>query len=143
MVYQKTFSIIKPDAVSKNQIGAINHRINALGLRIIAARMEHLTREKAEQLYAVHQGRDFFDNLVKFITSGPVMLQVLAGDNAISRYRQLMGSTDYKKAAPHTLRADFASSLVENAVHGSDSPESAAYEISLFFKENEIFETQP
>jgi nucleoside-diphosphate kinase len=105
--------------------------------------MEHLTREKAEQLYAVHRERDFFDNLVNFITSGPVMLQVLAGDNAITRYRELMGSTDYQKAKPYTLRADFASSLTENAVHGSDSPESAAYEISLFFKENEIYETYP
>jgi len=126
-------SIIKPDAVAKNAIGQIYARFEAAGLKIVAARMMRLSREQAEGFYAVHRERPFFADLVKFMISGPVMIQVLEGDNAIQRNRDLMGATDPKKAAPGTIRADFADSIDANAVHGSDGPATAASEIAYFF----------
>ncbi|MDO9371996.1 MAG: nucleoside-diphosphate kinase [Gammaproteobacteria bacterium] len=138
MAVERTFSIIKPDAVAKNHIGAIYQRFENAGLRIIAARMLHLTRAQAEGFYAVHKARPFFNDLVSFMISGPVMMQVLEGDNAVLKHRDLMGATDPKKAAPGTIRADFASTVDENAVHGSDSLENANIEIEFFFKPNEI-----
>jgi len=126
-------SIIKPDAVAKNAIGQIYARFEAAGLKIVAARMTRLSREQAEGFYAVHRERPFFADLVKFMISGPVMIQVLEGDNAIQRNRDLMGATDPKKAAPGTIRADFADSIHANAVHGSDGPATAASEIAYFF----------
>jgi len=126
-------SIIKPDAVAKNAIGQIYARFEAAGLKIVAARMTRLSREQAEGFYAVHRERPFFADLVKFMISGPVMIQVLEGDNAIQRNRDLMGATDPKKAAPGTIRADFADSIDANAVHGSDGPATAASEIAYFF----------
>lgn len=138
MAVERTISIIKPDAVGKNVIGKIYSRFEDNGLKIIAARMLHLSREQAEGFYAVHRERPFFNDLVTFMTSGPVMVQVLEGDNAIARNRELMGATNPTDAAPGTIRADFASSIDENAVHGSDSPETAATEIAYFFAEDEL-----
>lgn len=139
MSIERTLSIIKPDAVGKDVIGEIYSRFEQAGLKIIAARMEQLNRKQAEQFYAVHKGRPFFDDLVTFMTSGPVMIQVLEGENAIARNRQLMGATNPGEAAPGTIRADFADSIQANAVHGSDAAETAEFEISCFFGENEIF----
>ena len=138
MALQRTLSIIKPDAVAKNAIGQIYARFEAAGLTIVAARMTKLSREQAEGFYAVHRERPFFGDLVKFMTSGPVMIQVLEGDNAIQKNRDLMGATDPRKAAPGTIRADFADSIDANAVHGSDAPATAASEIAYFFPAVEI-----
>ena len=135
MTIERTLSIVKPDAVGKNHIGAICDRFEQAGLRIIAARMMHLSREQAGAFYAVHQERPFFGELVDFMTSGPIMAQVLEGENAIARNREVMGATDPAKAAPGTIRADFATQVDENAVHGSDAPETAATEIAFFFPE--------
>ena len=135
MAIVRTFSIIKPDAVAKNHIGDIYQRFEQGGLRIVAARMLHLSREQASAFYAVHQERPFFGELVDFMTSGPIMVQVLEGENAIARNRELMGATDPAKAAPGTIRADFANEVTENAVHGSDGPDTAAVEIAFFFPE--------
>jgi nucleoside-diphosphate kinase len=135
---ERTLSIVKPDAVAKNVIGQIYSRFEGAGLRIVAAKMKHLTRADAERFYAVHRERPFFNDLVTFMTSGPVMIQVLEGDNAIALNRELMGATNPKEAAPGTIRADFAQSIDANAVHGSDAPETAAVEIACFFTEDEI-----
>ena len=132
MSTQRTLSIIKPDAVAKNVIGQIYARFEAAGLKIAAARMAHLSRGEAEAFYAVHKERPFFKDLVDFMVSGPVMIQVLQGENAILKNRDLMGATDPKKAAPGTIRADFADSIDANAVHGSDAAETAAVEIATF-----------
>ena len=139
MAVERTFSIIKPDAVAKNAIGRILSRFESAGLKIIAARMMHLSRAQAEGFYAVHRERPFFKDLVDFMISGPVLVQVLQGENAIVKNRDLMGATDPKKAAKGTIRADFADSIDANAVHGSDSPENARIEIEFFFKQGEIF----
>jgi nucleoside-diphosphate kinase len=139
MTTQRTLSIIKPDAVAKNHIGAITQRFEDAGLRIIAAKMEKLTQEQAEAFYGIHKERPFFKDLVKFICSGPVMIQVLEGPDAIQLNRQLMGATDPKQAASGTIRADFAESIDQNAVHGSDSVETAQQEIHFFFKEEQCF----
>ena len=136
---QRTLSIIKPDALAKNVIGEIYTRFERAGLRIVAARMMHLSREQAEGFYAVHRERPFFNDLVEFMLSGPVMVQVLEGEDAIDRNRELMGATDPRQAAPGTIRADFASSIDANAVHGSDAPETAAQEIGFFFGDDEIY----
>ncbi|HEK3016211.1 TPA: nucleoside-diphosphate kinase [Proteus mirabilis] len=138
MAIQRTFSIIKPNAVKKNVIGAIYNRFESAGFSIVAAKMLHLTREQAEGFYGEHKGRPFFDGLVEFMTSGPIMVQVLEGENAIQRHRDLMGATNPDNALAGTLRADYADSFTENAVHGSDSEASAAREIAYFFTENEI-----
>lgn len=138
MAVERTFSIIKPDAVAKNLIGAIYSRFEQAGLRIIAAKMLHLTREQAEGFYAVHKARPFFNDLVKFMVTGPVMMQVLEGENAIAKHREIMGATNPKEAAPGTIRADFAITVDENAVHGSDSPETAKAEVAFFFQSHEI-----
>jgi len=130
---ERTLSIIKPDAVAKNVIGEIYTRFERANLRIVAARMAHLTREEAEGFYAVHRERPFFDALVEFMSSGPVMIQVLEGENAIARNRELMGATNPAEAAPGTIRADFAESIDANAVHGSDGPDTARAEIEYFF----------
>jgi nucleoside-diphosphate kinase len=135
---ERTLSIIKPDAVSKNHIGDIYNRFEQAGLKIIAARMKHLTQKQAEGFYAVHRERPFFKDLVSFMTSGPVMVSVLEGENAVAKHRDIMGATDPKKAAPGTIRADFASSIDENAVHGSDSLENAKVEIAYFFRTTEL-----
>ena len=139
MALERTLSIIKPDAVKKNVIGQILARFEAAGLRVVAARMMHLSRAEAEGFYAVHRGRPFFNDLVQFMTSGPVLVQVLEGDNAIAKNRELMGATDPKKAAKGTIRADFADSIDANAVHGSDAPETAKTEIAYFFPASEVF----
>jgi nucleoside-diphosphate kinase len=139
MAVEQTLSIIKPDAVGKNYIGEICTRFEKAGLSIIALKMLHLSREEAEGFYAEHKGRPFFDGLVNFMTSGPVCVQVLCGENAIALNRELMGATDPQKAAPGTIRADFATAIDTNAVHGSDSPTSAAREIAYFFSNIEIF----
>ena len=131
MAIERTLSIIKPDAVAKNVIGQIYARFEAAGLKIIAAKMAHLSRQEAEQFYAVHKERPFFKDLVDFMVSGPVMIQVLEGENAIAKNRELMGATDPKKAEKGTIRADFAESIDANAVHGSDSLENAANEIAV------------
>ena len=133
MALERTLSIIKPDAVAKNVIGQIYSRFEAAGLKIAAAKLVHLSRAEAEQFYAVHKERPFFKDLVDFMVSGPVMIQVLEGEGAIAKNRDLMGATDPKKAAPGTIRADFAESIDANAVHGSDAPETAAVEIAYFF----------
>lgn len=138
MAIEKTFSIIKPDAVKKNVIGPIIERFEKNGLKIAAAKMLTLDKAKAEGFYAEHRERPFFGELVKFMCSGPVMLMVLEGENAIARNREIMGVTDPAKAAPGTIRKDFASSIGENAVHGSDSPESAKREVSYFFFGSEL-----
>ena len=138
MAIERTISIIKPDAVAKNVIGEIYSRFEKAGLRIVAAKMVHLSREQAEGFYAVHKERPFFNDLVGFMISGPVVVQVLEGENAIARNRDVMGATNPKDAAPGTIRADFAVSIDENAVHGSDGPETAAQEIAYFFQPNEL-----
>jgi len=139
MAVERTLSIIKPDAVAKNVIGQINARFEAAGLRIIAARMMQLSRAQAEGFYAVHRERPFFKDLVAFMTTGPVMVQVLEGEGAIARNRTLMGATDPKKADKGTIRADFAASIDANAVHGSDGQDTARSEIAYFFASCEIF----
>jgi nucleoside-diphosphate kinase len=133
MAVERTLSIIKPDAVAKNVIGKIYQRFEDAGLKIVASRMTQLSRAEAEGFYAVHRERPFFKDLVDFMISGPVMIQVLEGEGAIQKNRDLMGATDPKKAAPGTIRADFADSIDANAVHGSDAPETAAVEIAYFF----------
>ena len=133
MAVERTLSIIKPDAVAKNVIGQIYARFEQAGLRVVAARMTHLSRQQAEGFYAVHKERPFFGELVAFMISGPVMIQALEGDNAIQKNRDLMGATDPKKAAKGTIRADFADSIDANAVHGSDSAQNAALEVAYFF----------
>ncbi|MFV0576924.1 MAG: nucleoside-diphosphate kinase [Vibrio sp.] len=138
MALERTFSIIKPDAVERNLIGAIYQRIEAAGLQIVAAKMVRLTDEQAGGFYAEHEGKPFYEPLKEFMTSGPIMVQVLEGENAITRYRELMGKTNPEEAACGTLRADYAVSMRFNSVHGSDSPESAAREIEFFFPESEI-----
>jgi len=138
MAVERTLSIIKPDAVAKNVIGQIYSRFEGSGLKIIAARMAHLSRNDAEGFYAVHRQRPFFNDLVSFMISGPVMVQVLEGEGAIQKNRDLMGATDPKKAGKGSIRADFADSIDANAVHGSDSPENAATEIAYFFPNQEI-----
>lgn len=138
MAVERTLSIIKPDAVAKDVIGEIYTRFEQAGLKIIAARMKLLTREEAERFYEVHRERPFFNDLVEFMTSGPVMIQVLEGENAISRNRELMGATDPAEAAPGTIRADFAKSIEANAVHGSDAAGTAGVEIACFFSPGEI-----
>jgi nucleoside-diphosphate kinase len=139
MAIERTLSIIKPDAVAKNVIGQIYARFEQAGLKIVAARMLHLSRAEAEAFYAVHRERPFFKPLVDFMVSGPVMVQVLEGENAIARNRDLMGATDPKKAAPGTIRADFADSIDANAVHGSDGVETARAEIAFFFPTMNIY----
>ncbi len=139
MAVERTLSIIKPDAVAKNVIGQIYARFEASGLKIIAAKMVHLSRNDAEGFYAVHRQRPFFNDLVSFMISGPVMVQVLEGESAIQRNRDLMGATDPKKAAKGTIRADFADSIDANAVHGSDAPKTAAVEIACFFPTLNIY----
>ena len=138
MAVERTLSIIKPDAVAKNVVGQILARFEAAGLKIVAARMAHLSRGEAEAFYAVHKARPFFKDLVNFMTSGPVMIQVLQGDNAIAKNRELMGATDPKKAAKGTIRADLAQSIEANVVHGSDAPETAAREIAFFFRGTDL-----
>lgn len=138
MALERTLSIIKPDAVAKNVIGEIYSRFEKAGLKIVGAKMKQLSQQEAEGFYAVHKERPFFADLVKFMVSGPVMIQALEGDNAIAKNRELMGATDPKKAAPGTIRADFAQSIDANAVHGSDAPETAAAEIAYFFAASEL-----
>ncbi len=133
MAIQRTLSIIKPDAVAKNVIGQIIARFEGAGLKVVAGRLVHLSAAEAGQFYAVHKERPFFKDLVDFMISGPVFVQVLEGEDAIAKNRDLMGATDPKKAAPGTIRADFAESIDANAVHGSDAPETAAVEIAFFF----------
>jgi nucleoside-diphosphate kinase len=139
MAVERTLSIIKPDAVKKNAIGQILARFEGAGLRIVAARMMHLSRAEAEGFYAVHRNRPFFRDLVDFMTSGPVLVQVLEGEGAIAKNRELMGATDPKKAAQGTIRADFAESIDANAVHGSDAPDTARVEVAYFFPACEVF----
>ena len=139
MAIERTLSIIKPDAVAKNVVGQIYARFEKSGLKIVAARMTWLSRAEAEGFYAVHKARPFFKDLVDFMTSGPVMIQVLEGPGAIAKNRDLMGATDPKKAAPGTIRADFAASIDANAVHGSDAPETAAVEIAYFFPQLNVY----
>jgi len=138
MTIEQTLSIIKPDAVAKNLIGQIYARFEVAGLKVIAAKIKHLSIKEAEGFYAVHANRPFFKDLVAFMSSGPVMIQVLEGDNAVSKHREIMGATDPKQALPGTIRADFASSIDENAVHGSDSLANADAEIKYFFAATEI-----
>lgn len=138
MAIERTLSIIKPDAVAGNLIGKIYERFEDAGLKIVAAKMKHLSRAEAEGFYAVHRERPFFNDLVRFMVSGPVMIQVLEGESAVLKNRELMGATDPQKAQPGTLRADFAKSIQENAVHGSDGLENAALEIAWFFAQSEI-----
>jgi nucleoside-diphosphate kinase len=138
MAVERTLSIIKPDAVTKDVIGSIYQRFEQAGLKIVAARMKRLSRAEAEGFYAVHKDRPFFKDLIDFMTSGPVMIQVLEGEDAIQRNRELMGATDPRKAAKGTIRADFAQSIDANAVHGSDSPQTASTEIAYFFPEQDI-----
>jgi nucleoside-diphosphate kinase len=133
MALERTLSIVKPDAVATNRIGAILSRFEKAGLRVVAARMLHLGQSQTEGFYAVHRERPFFGDLVKFMTSGPVLVQVLEGENAIARNREVMGATDPKQADKGTIRADFAVNIEENAVHGSDAPDTAAQEIAYFF----------
>ena len=138
MAIEKTISIIKPDAVAKNVIGEIYSRFEKNGLKVVAAKMKQLSKEDAEGFYAVHKERPFFNDLVSFMTSGPVMIQVLEGENAVLKNRELMGATNPKEAAAGTIRADFADSIDANAVHGSDSLENAAIEIAYFFKPEDV-----
>lgn len=138
MAIERTISIIKPDAVAKDVIGQIYSRFENNGLRIVAAKMKHLSTKEAQDFYAVHKARPFFGDLVAFMTSGPVMIQVLEGENAVAKNRELMGATNPKEAAAGTIRADFADSIENNAVHGSDSLENAAIEIAYFFSQSEI-----
>ena len=139
MAIERTLSIIKPDAVAKNVIGQIYSRFESGGLKVVAARMMWLSPQEAGEFYAVHKARPFFGELVEFMTSGPVMVQVLEGEDAIAKNRELMGATDPKKAAPGTIRADFAQSIDANAVHGSDGPETAKAEIAFFFPAMSIY----
>ena len=139
MPIERTFSIIKPDAVGKNLIGKITQRFEENNLKIIASKMVHLTKEKAEGFYSIHKDKPFFPKLVEFMTSGPVMVQVLEGENAILKNREIMGATNPSDAAEKTIRKDFATSIDENAVHGSDAEDTAKIEIAFFFNENEIF----
>ena len=139
MAIERTLSIIKPDAVAKNVIGEIYSRFEKAGLKIVATKYKQLSRREAEGFYAVHRGRPFFKDLVEFMISGPVLVQVLEGENAIARNRELMGATDPKKADKGTIRADFADSIDANAVHGSDAPETAKTEIAYFFPASEVF----
>jgi nucleoside-diphosphate kinase len=138
MAVERTLSIVKPDGVRKNVIGEVYRRFEQAGLRIVAARMTRLTQAQAEGFYAVHRERPFFRDLVAYMTSGPVMVQVLEGENAVGKNREIMGATDPKKAAPGTIRADLADSIEANTVHGSDSLENAAREVSYFFAETEL-----
>lgn len=138
MSIEKTISIIKPDAVSKNHIGEIYARFEAAGLQIVAAKMLHLSQQKAEGFYAIHKERPFFADLISFMTSGPIIVQCLEGENAVTVHREIMGATNPAEAAKGTIRADFANSIDENAVHGSDSLENAAIEISYFFSDDEV-----
>ena len=139
MAIERTFSIIKPDAVGKNVTGEIVSRFEKNGLQVIASKMLHLSKEQAQGFYAVHKERPFYNDLVEFMISGPVVVQVLEGENAISKNRELMGATNPAEADPGTIRADFASTVDENAVHGSDAPETAAEEIRYFFSDDELF----
>lgn len=139
MALERTLSIVKPDGVSRNLIGEVLGRFEKAGLAIIAARMLQLSQREAEGFYAVHRERPFFKDLVAYITSGPVLVQVLEGEGAVAKNRELMGATDPKKAAPGTIRADLAESIERNVVHGSDSPENAAKEIAYFFSDTELF----
>ena len=139
MAIERTISIIKPDAVSKNVIGKIYDRFESNGLKIVAAKMKHLTREEAEAFYAVHKERPFFNDLVAFMVSGPVMVQVLEGENAVAKNREIMGATNPENALEGTIRKDFANNTSENAVHGSDSLENAKIEIDFFFNPEEIY----
>ena len=138
MAIERTLSIVKPDAVAKNVIGKIYDRFESNGLKIVAAKMKHLSRREAEGFYAVHKERPFFGALVEFMTSGPVMIQALEGENAVALHRDLLGATNPKDAAPGTIRADFADSIDANAAHGSDSVENAQTEIAYFFKNDEV-----
>jgi nucleoside-diphosphate kinase len=138
MPIERTLSIVKPDGVGRNLIGEVLRRLEQGGLSIVAARMMHLSQKEAEGFYAVHRERPFFKDLVKFMTSGPVLVQVLEGEGAIAKNRELMGATDPKKAAPGTIRADLAKTIDENVVHGSDAPDTAAREIGYFFREIEV-----
>jgi len=135
---ERTLSILKPDAVGKNHIGAIIKKLEGTGLKVVAAKMKHLTRAEAEGFYAVHKSRPFYNDLVGFMITGPVLLMVLEGDNAILKNREVMGATNPKDAKPGTIRAEFAANIEENAVHGSDGPETAQFEINYFFKPTEI-----
>jgi nucleoside-diphosphate kinase len=139
MALERTLSIVKPDGVSRNLIGEVYGRFEKAGLKIIAARMQQLSRDEAEGFYAVHRQRPFFKDLVAYMTSGPVLVQVLEGEGAVARNREIMGATDPRKAAPGTIRADLAESIERNVVHGSDSPENAATEIAYFFSQTELF----
>lgn len=138
MALERTLSIVKPDAVSADRIGAVCARLEEAGLRIVAARMLHATEEQAQAFYAEHRERPFYASLVEFMTSGPILVQVLEGEGAIARNREVMGATNPAEADPGTIRADFAGSIEENAVHGSDGPDSAAREIAFFFRPDEI-----
>jgi len=138
MALERTLSIVKPDGVRANLIGEVYRRFEQAGLSVIAARMRHLSQLEAEGFYAVHRERPFFKDLVRYMTSGPVVIQVLEGENAIARNREIMGATDPKKAAPGTIRADLAKSIEQNVVHGSDAPETAAREIAFFFADTEL-----
>jgi nucleoside-diphosphate kinase len=138
MALERTFSIVKPDGVARNLIGEVYRRFEAAGLRVVAARMLRLSQAEAEGFYAVHRERPFFKDLVRYMISGPIVVQVLEGENAISKNREIMGATDPKKAAPGTIRADLAESIEANTVHGSDAPETAQQEIAYFFRTTEI-----
>jgi len=139
MALERTFSIVKPDGVARNLIGEVYRRFEAAGLRIIASRMVRLSQAEAEGFYAVHRERPFFKDLVRYMTSGPIVVQVLEGENAIARNREIMGATDPKKASPGTIRADLAQSIEANTVHGSDAPETAVQEIAYFFRTTELY----
>ncbi|KDN96904.1 nucleoside diphosphate kinase [Hydrogenovibrio marinus] len=139
MMVQRTFSIIKPDAVNRNLIGEITARLEKSGLSVIASKMLHLTTEQAAGFYAEHEGKPFYETLITNMTAGSIIVQVLEGEDAVAKNREVMGTTDPEKAAPGTIRKDFAVSMQKNSVHGSDSPESAAREIAYFFNENEIY----
>jgi nucleoside-diphosphate kinase len=138
MALERTFSIVKPDGVARNLIGQVYTRFEAAGLKVVAAKLTQLSKAQAEGFYAVHKARPFFNDLVKYMTSGPVVLQVLEGESAVLKNREIMGATDPKKAAPGTIRADLAESIEANTVHGSDSAENAAIEIAYFFAQTEI-----
>ncbi|HBC55813.1 MAG TPA: nucleoside-diphosphate kinase [Gammaproteobacteria bacterium] len=138
MAVERTLSIIKPDGVAKNIIGKIYSRFETSDLQVVAAKMVHLSKQQAEEFYGVHKERPFFDDLVAFMTSGPIMVQVLEGESAIAKNREIMGATNPKEAAPGTIRADFAETVDENIVHGSDAPETAAQEIAFFFGEEGV-----
>jgi nucleoside-diphosphate kinase len=142
MAQERTFSIVKPDGVARNLIGEVYRRFEKAGLTIVAAKLTHLSKAEAEGFYAVHKARPFFNDLVRYMTSGPVVLQVLEGENAVAKNREIMGATDPKKAAPGTIRADLAESIEANTVHGSDSAENAAIEIAYFFAQTEIHSRQ-